>query len=36
MVTKEAVTAQPAPFGRVRDILDATRTGIARTVNTAG
>lgn len=35
MVTKEAVTAQPALYGRVRDILDAARTGIARTVNTS-
>ena len=34
MVAKKSVPAQPALYGRVRGILEAARTGIARTVNT--
>ncbi len=34
MVTKKAAPAKPAFYGRVREILDAARVGIARTVNT--
>ncbi len=34
MAMKKAAPAQPALYGRLRDILDAARTGIARTVNT--
>ena len=34
MVEKKPPPAPPALYGRVRDILDAARTGIARTVNT--
>ncbi len=34
MATKRPVPAQPALYGRVREILDAARTGVARTVNT--
>ena len=35
MATKKAVPAKPAPYRRVREILETARVSIARTVNTA-